>query len=60
MLLKEVRQAKGWSQQTLADKMEINRVSVTQIETGVRQPWPAFRAKAAEILETSEDVLFGE
>lgn len=60
MLLREIRRAMGMSQQVLADKMKVNRVSVTQIETGHRRAWPAFKKRAAEVLKTSEDVLFDE
>jgi putative transcriptional regulator len=36
--LKELRAARGWSQQVLAEKLEVSRQSVNAIETGRYDP----------------------
>jgi len=60
--LKPLRAARGWSQQDLAERLNISRQSVNAIETGKYDPSlplafriaALFEAKIEEIFEASE------
>lgn len=54
--LAEIRKAKGFTQQGLADKSGVSRVSIARIETGVMSP----TLKALERLAEALGVTVGE
>jgi len=57
--VKRLRVARGWTQQELANRIDVHRVYVTQIENGTRgvsleilaQLAKVFRVKASALLE---------
>lgn len=57
--LKKIRKEKGISQQTIADAVNISRVSITQYENGVREPSLDVLRKLAEFLHVTTDQLLG-
>jgi transcriptional regulator with XRE-family HTH domain len=50
MKVKALRGEKGWSQETLAKKAGIHRVTVAVVETGVKEPTLGTRRKLAKAL----------
>lgn len=57
MYLKEIREAKGLTQQQLADMLGIRRNTVSRYETSEREPDQATLISLARILETTVDQL---
>jgi putative transcriptional regulator len=56
--LKVLRAERGWSQQDLADKLEVSRQSVNAIETGKYDPSLPLAFRIAELFDlTIEDVF---
>ncbi|MDF8369896.1 helix-turn-helix transcriptional regulator [Weissella paramesenteroides] len=59
MRLKELRKAKGLSQQQLADEFETNRQNISLYEKGDREPNIATLIKLANYFDVSVDYLIG-
>lgn len=57
--LKEIREAKGWTQDDLADAAGMNRVTIAKYESGRIEPKSASLSKLAAALEVGTDVLLG-
>lgn len=57
--LKEIREAKGWTQDDLADAAGMNRVTIAKYESGRIEPKSASLSKLAAALEVTTDVLLG-
>jgi transcriptional regulator with XRE-family HTH domain len=55
--LTAAREARGWTQQQLADEIGSTFVSVSRWETGARTPGPYFRRKLVQVLGKSEAEL---
>ena len=59
MKIKELREARGWTQETLAKKARVSRVTIGRIEIGHSRPSlelverlaKIFRVKLSELLE---------
>lgn len=58
--LKEVRKAKGLTQEELAAKCDVQRTTVTMIETGENLPSVQLAKKLAEVLEIDWTEFFNE
>lgn len=56
--IRELREAKGWSQERLADDAEIHRTYLGGIERGLRNPSLRNITKIAEALEISISAIF--
>ena len=56
-ILKKLRAEKGISQQTLAEKMYVNRSTVTRWESGIRLPDAMMISRLAEILGADVNML---
>ena len=51
--MKRLREAKGWSQEALADRSGLHRTYISGVERGVRNPTVSVLQKIAVGLETS-------
>jgi transcriptional regulator with XRE-family HTH domain len=57
--IKRLREARGWTQEELADKVKVSRVTIARIEIGYSRPSLAllerlarvFKVKVTELLE---------
>lgn len=58
--LKALRAEKGWSQQELADRLEVSRQSVIAIETGRYDPSLPLAFKLAKMFERKIEEIFEE
>ena len=58
--LKSAREAKGMTQQALAQQLYVTRQTVSRWENGTRYPDLYMTKRLAELLETSVDALLGE
>lgn len=58
--LKTLRAERGWSQQVLAEKLEISRQSVNAIETGRYDPSLPLAFKIARAFRKSIEQIFVE
>jgi putative transcriptional regulator len=58
--LKVLRAEKGWSQQELADKLEISRQSINAIETGRYDPSLPLAFRLARIFGKRIEEMFEE
>ena len=58
--LKEVRKTKGLTQEELAAKCDVQRTTVTMIETGENLPSVQLAKKLAEVLEIDWTEFFNE
>lgn len=58
--LKEVRKSKGLTQEELAAKCDVQRTTVTMIETGENLPSVQLAKKLAEVLEIDWTEFFNE
>ena len=56
--LKELRAQRGWSQQALADKLEVSRQSVYAIETGKYDPSLPLAFRMARIFGLRIEEIF--
>lgn len=56
--LRELRAERNWSQQELADRLEVSRQSVNAIETGRYDPSLPLAFKIARLLKTSIEAVF--
>lgn len=58
--IKELRKMRGLTQQALADKLDVNKVTVSQYERGVRKPDINVVAALCDIFNVSSDYLLGK
>lgn len=56
--LKVLRAMRDWSQQDLADRLDVSRQSVNAIETGKYDPSLPLAFKIAELFDTSIESIF--
>jgi putative transcriptional regulator len=56
--LRELRAEQNWSQQELADRLEVSRQSINAIETGRYDPSLPLAFKIARLFETTIEVIF--
>jgi len=56
--LKALRAQKGWSQQELADRLEVSRQSVNAIETGKYDPSLPLAFKIAKLFGMAIEAIF--
>ena len=56
--LKLLRAERGWSQQVLADRLEVSRQSVNAIETGRYDPSLPLAFKIAEVFAMAIEDIF--
>ena len=57
--IKELRKMRHWTQQDLADKLDITKVAVSQYERGVRKPDINVVTALCDIFNVSSDYLLG-
>lgn len=55
-----MRLIRGWSQSEFAERLRIDRTTLSRVETGFVKPGPELRRRIAEELRIPEDVLFSE
>lgn len=55
--IRELRQAKGWTQQNLADEVGVSRVTIARIEIGMSMPDFAAACNLADALGVTTDDL---
>lgn len=58
--LRKFRADKGWNQDKLATEMGLTQASISQFESGTRQPTPALIEKFALVLEVTPEAIVGE
>jgi transcriptional regulator with XRE-family HTH domain len=58
--LRQLREAKGWSQEAFAHEAGIHRTYVSDIERGARNPTILIVAKLADALEVSASELLDD
>ena len=58
--IRELRKMRGMSQQDLADKLDLNKVAISQYERGVRRPNIDIVSALCDIFNVSSDFLLGE
>ena len=58
--LRELRAAHGWSQQELADRLEVSRQSVNAIETGKYDPSLPLAFRLARVFESPIESIFSD
>jgi len=56
-VVKQIREERGWSQEVLADKADLNRSYVGEVERGTAMPSLSTVAKLATALEVSASTL---
>ncbi|WP_454598188.1 helix-turn-helix transcriptional regulator [Qipengyuania sp. SM2507] len=56
--LKVLRAERDWSQQALADRLEVSRQSVNAIETGRYDPSLPLAFRIADVFETPIEAIF--
>jgi putative transcriptional regulator len=56
--LRTLRAERGWSQQDLAERLEVSRQSVNAIETGRYDPSLPLAFKIAELFDLSIEAIF--
>ncbi|RZI98563.1 MAG: XRE family transcriptional regulator [Brevundimonas sp.] len=54
---KAIREAKGWSQEELADQAELHRTYVSGVERGIRNPTVTVLDRLAKALKVSIGTL---
>jgi len=57
--LAQRRKAMGFSQEQLAERLEVDRSTVVRWESGDNEPQPWVRPRLAEVLQVSLDQLTG-
>jgi transcriptional regulator with XRE-family HTH domain len=57
-LLELYRRQKGLTGRDLARKIHYVTNIISQVETGCRRSWPAFRDRVCEVLQVPEDAIF--
>lgn len=58
-ILKQLRLERGWSQQDVADKIGLNKMTVSQYENGQRRPSFNRIKKIAEVFHVDINYLLG-
>ena len=58
--LRVLRAERGWSQQDLADRLEVSRQSVNAIETGKYDPSLPLAFRIAHVFEQAIEVIFSD
>lgn len=58
--LREAREARGWTQGELADKLGVAQPFVSQLENGRRRPTPALLKRITTTLGISREELLAE
>jgi putative transcriptional regulator len=56
--IRELRAERGWSQATLADRLEVSRQTVNAIETGRYDPSLPLAFAIAGLFETTIEAIF--
>lgn len=56
--LRALRAERGWSQQDLADRLEVSRQSVNAIETGRYDPSLPLAFKIADLFDLTIEAIF--
>lgn len=56
--LKEARKLKGWSQETVAEKVRVTRQTYLRYESGERNPRPLIAARIGAILGVDKGKFF--
>jgi len=59
-ILRRLRNAKGWSQEDLAVRLEISRSHIGRLETGEKQPSLNMLFRLADALEVQPSVIIAE
>ena len=59
-LIRIMRLIRGWSQAEFAERLGIDRTTLSRVETGFVMPGPDLRRRITEALHIPEEVLFGE
>lgn len=57
--LKELRQARGWSQSDLAEELKVHKMTISGYERGIRRPDFEVLDNMAEKLDVNMDYLLG-
>lgn len=57
--LREARVARGLTQAELGRRLQVDPSLVRHVEAGRILPYPKFRRRAAQVLQVSEQELFG-
>ena len=57
--IKELRQARGWRQQDLAEKMNVTKASISRYELEQHQLDPATICTICDLFDVSADYLLG-
>jgi transcriptional regulator with XRE-family HTH domain len=58
--LRELRIAKGYTQQDIADKIHVNKQTISQYERGVRQPQIEVLEQLADVFNVDMNYLLGK
>lgn len=58
--LRQMREARGWSQLELARRARVAPQDISALETGKKYPFPGWRRRLAEALGVSEEEVFPE
>jgi putative transcriptional regulator len=58
--LRVLRAERGWSQQDLADRLEVSRQSVNAIETGKYDPSLPLAFRLARVFESPIETIFSD
>ena len=59
MLIKQLRKEKGWSQQQLANKLQVTKAAVSTYERNIRTPSAEILKTMAVIFNVSANYLLG-
>ena len=58
--LRELRIAKGYTQQDIADKIHVNKQTISQYERGIRQPQIEVLEELADVFNVDMNYLLGK
>lgn len=58
--LREARDAKGWTQEQLAERLKLAQAFISQLENGRRRPTPMLVERIAATLEVEPDHLLSD
>ncbi|MEQ1542393.1 MAG: helix-turn-helix transcriptional regulator [Novosphingobium sp.] len=56
--LRELREARGWTQAQLGERIGVSRKTINTVENGIFIPSTLIALKLAAVLETSVETLF--
>lgn len=59
-LIRMARTIQGWTQAQLAEKLNIDRTTLSRVETGFVIPGPELRKRIADVLRMPAEVLFAD